>query len=256
MKKTLLSLFFIAASFVAFSQLTIDTSGVDVDGANLEYTFTEINTSGNYKGDVYVEITNTGSSDVDFQVRRTNQSVSCGQYYFYVYQEDTITSGHQMCLGVQCFPGDVIPSATGTKTLAAGATMDLHVQIEFFSEGETEEFYEVYEKDNEANNLVSFSTHYESAVCNVSVESVANKFGIKTYPNPANNLINFNYSNVINNSYIIIHDITGKRVGNVDLNSNMNTASFNTGKLQSGIYFYNVFIDGVKTKTNKFIVRH
>ena len=161
-----------------------------------------------------------------------------------------------MCLGVQCYQGDIIPNATSTKTLAAGATMELHVQIQFDPEGETNEFYEIYEYGNTDNNLVSFNAHYQSPVCNTSVNETTNISYIRSYPNPANNRINFNYNINSNNSYITIHDITGKKVGSIELNSNLNNTSFNTGNLQSGIYFYNVYVDGTKTKTDKFIVRH
>lgn len=249
MKKILLSIAFVAISLIGFSQtLSIDTGGVDIAGTNLNYIFSDTTSTGNYKGDVYVEITNNGTSDVDFQVKRTPGSIDCGSYYF--------PTGHMMCLGVQCFTGDIIPSATNTKTLAPGATMELHIQIQFDPEGQTNEFYEIYEYGNESNNLVSFNAHYESPVCNVSVESITNSFSIKSYPNPANNRINFKYNVNSNNSYITIHDITGNKVGVVNLSSNENSTRFNTENLQSGIYFYNVYVDGVKTKTNKFIVRH
>jgi len=249
MKKTLLSIAFIAIGLIGFSQtLTIDTGGVDIAGQTLNYIFTDTTSSGDYRGDVYVEITNTGTSDVEIQVKRTPGTVDCGAYYF--------PTGHTMCLGVQCYTGDIIPSASNTKTLAAGATIELHVQIQFDPMGETNEFYEIYEYGNTDNNLVSFNAHYQSPACNVSVAEVSSNFSIKSYPNPANNKINFNYNINSNNSYITMHDITGKKVGSIELNSNLNTTSFNTERLQSGIYFYNVYVDGVKTKTNKFIVRH
>jgi len=253
MKKTLFFIAFTAISLIGFSQtLTIDTGGVDIAGQTLNYVFSDTLSSGNYHGDVYVEITNTGSSDVEIQVKRTPGTVNCGAYYF--------PTGHTMCLGVQCYQGDIIPSATNTKTLAAGATMELHVQIQFEPMGETNEFYEIYEYGNTDNNLVSFNTHYKSIYlpdsCTNVVNNITNNFSIKSYPNPANNRINFSYNINSNNSYITIHDITGKKVGSIELNSNLNNTSFNTGNLQSGIYFYNVYVDGTKTKTDKFIVRH
>ena len=249
MKKTLLSLFFIAAGFVGISQtITVDTSGIDINETTLEFTYSEITSTGNYRGDVYIEITNTATSSIEIQVRRTNQSLECSY---------TFPTGHMMCLGVLCYQGDIIPSATNTKQLLSGETIELHIQIQFDPVGKSTEFYEVYEKDNEANNLVSFTIKHESlGQCGVSVDNISNNLVIKTYPNPANNLINFNYLNISNNSYITIHDITGKEVGNVNLNANMNSVAYNTSKLQAGIYFYNVFVDGIKTKTNKFIIRH
>jgi len=255
MKKTLLSIVFIAFSLIGFTQtLTIDTGGVDIAGQTLNYIFSDTTSSGNYHGDVYVEITNSGTTDVDFQVRRIPGSIDCGGYHYNTYAQ--AYTGHTMCLGTQCYSGDTIPSQANTKTLAPGETIELHVQIEFEPEGETNEFYEVYEYGNEDNNLVSFNTHYQSPVCNVSVAEISNNFSIKSYPNPANNKINFKYNVNSNNSYITIHDITGKKVGSIKLNSNLNSTSFNTESLQSGIYFYNVYVDGTKTKTDKFIVRH
>jgi len=258
MKKTLLSIVFVAFSLIGFSQtLTIDTGGVDIAGATLNYVFSDTTSSGNYRGDVYVEITNTAtnpSDSIEFQVRRIPGTIECGGYHYNIYAE--AYTGHTMCLGTQCFSGDTIPSQVNTKRLHAGETIELHIQIEFEPEGQTNEFYEIYEAGNEVSNLVSFNAHYESPVCNVSVDNIVNNFSIKSYPNPANNRINFNYTINNNNSYITIHDITGKKVGSVKLNSSKNLSFFNTGDLQSGIYFYNVYVDGTKTKTDKFIVRH
>ena len=172
MKKILLSIAFVAISLIGFSQtLTIDTGGVDIAGATLNYVFTDTASTGDYKGDVSVEITNTATNPADsieIQIRRTPGTVTCGSYYF--------PTGHMMCLGVQCYEGDVIPSAG--KKLYAGETIEFHIQIQFDPEGESSEFYEIYEYGNEAGNLVSFNANYLSPICNVSVENVVNSFSI------------------------------------------------------------------------------
>jgi hypothetical protein len=253
MKKLLLSFAILVISLTGFTQtLSIDTGGVDINGSTLNYVYSDTTSTGDYRGDVYVEITNTATNpadSVEFQVKRTPGIITCGSYYF--------PTGHTMCLGTQCIPGDIIPGATSTKRLYAGETIELHVQIQFDPTGKTNEFYEVYEFGNEANNLVSFNAQYESIEdCTNNVTKINNKISINSYPNPANSIVNFKYNVNSNDSYITIHDITGKQVGRVNLNASKNLSSLNTESLGSGIYFYNLFIDGTKTKTNKFIVRH
>ena len=248
MKKTLLFISFISFSLLGFSQtLSIDTGGVNIENDTLYFEFTDVDDYGCFSGDYHVNITNTGSSDLEIQVKRTPKSIECGKYKQPI--------GHTMCLGDQCYTGDIIPGATNTKKIEAGQTLDLHIKLQFDSVGITNEFYEVYEYNNEANNLVSFSAHYVGGNCTAGYNNITNIFSVKSYPNPANNRINFDY-NINKKSYITIHDITGKKVGSIELNTNLNSATFNTEDLQSGIYFYNVHIDGFRTKTDKFIVRH
>ena len=65
----------------------------------------------------------------------------------------------------------------------------------------------------------------------------------------------FNY-NIHTQGYVTIHDVTGKQISKIELNQGLDRATFNTSNINNGIYFYNVFVDGVKTYTDKFIVRH
>ena len=246
MKKLLLSIILVGLYSVSFSQLTVDTNGVDITGTTINISIADSNDYGQYLAELDVEITNTGSSALDIRVSRTNQALE-GEYNPY--------TGHQMCIGGSCYLADIVPPAAGDPvTIAAGESEVLQIHVKYEMQSLATELYTVYENGNESN-AITFTVIYNSKT--VGINAVANNnFSVKSYPNPANNKINFNYGQCSNNSYITIHDITGKKVGSINLDNNQNTTSFNTENLQSGIYFYNIYINDVKVKTNKFIVRH
>lgn len=72
---------------------------------------------------------------------------------------------------------------------------------------------------------------------------------ISIYPNPANNILNFNVSENVTISYISIVDITGKLINS---SFNLNQKTIDVSDIQSGVYFVR-FTSEDKTVTKKFI---
>jgi hypothetical protein len=236
--------------FLAFSSkaqdFQISTAVVsNLNGQSLDFAIhaDSINGSGNYFYNLVVEIHNTSSVEKFIQVRRTN--IEQSGYSF--------PAGHTMCLGTTCYSGDIIPSASSGKKINANDTIELHVQIEFEPTGYGREHYDIFEKDN-TQNSVSFDAYYHSITSNIKNLTSANIVS-KAYPNPANNLVKLNY-NILDNGFITIHDITGKQIGKAILSKTQNSISLSTDKVNSGMYFYNIYVNNIKIKTDKFVVRH
>jgi len=74
---------------------------------------------------------------------------------------------------------------------------------------------------------------------------------LNVYPNPANNIINFELN--INNATIQIYDITGKILKTFNANKDKFSVSLNN--FNSGVYFYSIKdVEGNKIATNRFVV--
>lgn len=77
------------------------------------------------------------------------------------------------------------------------------------------------------------------------------------YPNPANNMVNFDYSlNTGNNGTVILRNLVGSVVRESVLTGAAGKISVLTGDLPEGIYFYSLNVDGKAITTKKLIVRH
>lgn len=72
---------------------------------------------------------------------------------------------------------------------------------------------------------------------------------ISLYPNPANNILNFNVSEDVQISSIAIMDVTGKVINS---SYNLNQKTIDVSNIQSGVYFVR-FTSENKTVTKKFI---
>ena len=225
---------------VKAQDISIDTSGVDINGDTLLIPVTETNASDNYAYELDVSIHNNSTKYKIVNVIRTNAES----------EGFAFPIGHQMCAGENCYTTDTI---NGLR-IEAGESIDLSIHIEFSPEGYSYDSYEIFVNGDEANKL-TFVAHYYSPQY-IGVGTLENtNYTVNVYPNPARSIINFDY-NLSNNSYITIHDVTGKQIKKINLQDNFGKETMDISSFNNGIYFYNVFVDNQKISTNKFIVRH
>ena len=241
-RKLLFGLMIFSAFMVNAQDFSLDTSGVNVVGTTL-HIGTEVDFSGE-TGSVEITFTNISSTSKTIVFKRHNVS-----------QENLVT--HEICDDHQCMEASTATAdhALAARTFAAGETLTylIHARFEDATSGNSHELYCVYEDGNESN-AVCVDVIY--TIETTAVNEIANNLTIsKAYPNPANANVNFNYD-LNSNGFVTIHDVTGKQIGNLELVQGVEKATYNTSDLNDGIYFYNVYVDGVKTTTNKFIVRH
>ena len=245
--KLLFGLIIFSAFIVNAQDFTFEVDGSDVSGDTISINVNETDFTGNYTGSINLILNNGASSDKMIVFVRHN-----------VEQNDL--SSHEICDDQQCMQANpvtadhVLYSPDG-KSISAGSTLswDIHVRFTTTPVGHSFEHYTVYEVGNESNK-VELDVNY--TVSTTAVNELANKLTVsEPYPNPANASVSFNY-NLNSNGYVTIHDVTGKQIGNLELVQGIEKATYNTSDLNNGIYFYNVYVDGVKTKTDKFIVRH
>jgi hypothetical protein len=89
---------------------------------------------------------------------------------------------------------------------------------------------------------------------NVSNNDVASNSGINVFPNPAKNILNFNFTNVDART-IDIYDMSGKLVNSTEVRNN--TITVNVSEMSNGLYIYQIRDnDGNTIKSSKFNVVH
>jgi hypothetical protein len=75
------------------------------------------------------------------------------------------------------------------------------------------------------------------------------------YPNPVNNLLIFNYKVPQQTKSASIHlfDLTGRKVGQFDLDHISGQIKINLENYSNGIYFYTLYTDAKAMKTGRFV---
>jgi hypothetical protein len=160
------------------------------------------------------------------------------------------------CWGL-CFPPNVFISPS-PETIGAGRTDSVDFAGHYSPQGvkgESTVRYVFYIQSNPSDS-VCFTVHYSAfpvGVNNLTTESTLSG----AYPNPANNMVNFNYSlNSGTEGNVIIRNLLGSVVKNVVLPNAEGKLSVNIADLPEGVYFYSLDVAGKTISTHKLIVKH
>jgi hypothetical protein len=78
------------------------------------------------------------------------------------------------------------------------------------------------------------------------------------YPNPANDFadIDYAFTGNVNDAKILIYNVLLSSVGDYELNKNEKQLRVQTSDMPSGVYYYQLMLEGKKVATKKLIVRH
>lgn len=78
------------------------------------------------------------------------------------------------------------------------------------------------------------------------------------YPNPANDFASVDYSITgnINDASMSFYNLLGNEVGSFELDKNDRKLKVQTTNWDSGVYLYQLVVDGKKVVTKKLLVRH
>jgi hypothetical protein len=110
-------------------------------------------------------------------------------------------------------------------------------------------------KNKTPNDSVSVTIYYDIATVGINNLELI-KSSISSFPNPANDVLNFNY-NLRNNSQgeIFIYDLVGKKVKDISITNSEDHSQINISDLHSGIYIWTIQVDGIPIKSEKLIKR-
>ena len=78
------------------------------------------------------------------------------------------------------------------------------------------------------------------------------------YPNPASEYAELDYNIVANvrDARLIIYNVLGSQMAELPLNKNDRKLRVNTKDMPTGLYFYQLSLEGAKVATKKMLVRH
>ncbi len=245
MKRIYLSTIFtllFAALFAQSIEITDHNSNVVNFGDTVKYFSSDLN-----KFPHTLEFTAKNTNTVDSNSYKVRQMAI----------SEVPSTLHYFCFG-SCFSPGINLSPTGVwivagESIATGAfTTDYAAQGH---EGTTIIAYSVFDENNPADSTY-FIVKYYVAV-DASISSTTSSVTISdAYPNPAKDFFFVDYE--INNAQmanIEVVNILGSVVFNQEISTNDSRAKINISELKSGVYFYNVIVDGNRLASKKLIIR-
>lgn len=252
MKKIFTTLFALSASIFVFGQSihifedkTDVTNGViTVKIAPGELAVTKLS------------LLNTTNKHINYQVNRTILNPpfndSCASVYF--------------CSGTLCYPPSAaitwtpqsppIPlPAHGTMPNGAGSygiTADYEVCPTVCNDLTV--YYRVYDTEANTKDTAHVTIKY-TCTNGIKEQSKAKGHLSDAYPNPASANFSFNYQlNEFSKSTLVIQDVVGKKIQEIDLHAKEGLITINTSQLSPGIYFYSLIMNGRQQATKKIVV--
>jgi hypothetical protein len=125
--------------------------------------------------------------------------------------------------------------------------------ISYNSKNNYTQFYRDLLISNKSKNVDS------KVVTNPAQENGTEKVKVSNiYPNPANDYAYLDYTvnGNFNSANVSFFNLLGKQVSEYPLSKSSEKLKINTSNWESGIYMYQLIIDGKKITTKKLLVRH
>jgi hypothetical protein len=243
MKKIILSvLLILAINTINYSQIILkDLDGIDISGQ----TFSP---STDFLNPTYFKVQNTGNSEITviIEVTELTPATNGGDNYAITF-----------CWG-GCFPPIIKTGILNTipaeaHTIPANSFSSEQADIYIVEDGATEQSlitFKFYEQGNESNNaIITFDTEFSA----IDESGLSNN--LAAYPNPASSNVTFSYNvENYNNANITIYNVLGKEIKKLNIDNKTGKKSINTSDFSSGVYFYNLSVDGKIITTKKLII--
>jgi hypothetical protein len=189
----------------------------------------------------YFKVRNSSGASINVIFKKKNISIVPG-------------STNDFCVGFSCYPAtsmfsNAFPVAGGS--LQSDET-SCHYRPHGFA-GSSTIMYTFYN-----TNTAEYPGDSASVTINFVVTSKineANVSAISVYPNPAVNVVNFDYRiSSTSNSWFRIYNMLGNVVKSVRLEKSSASISIPVDDLDSGIYIYSVSVNGEAIKTSRLII--
>lgn len=207
-----------------------------------------------------VDITNTtvvspgGVDDAEI-VEYMKVRNSSGINISVVFKKKNLTSvagaTNDFCVGFNCYPAT---SMLSNAFIVMGGMLQTdetscHYRPHGYA-GSSTIRYTFYDQNNE-NDSASVIVEFV-VTSKINEASVSN---IEVYPNPAVNMVNFDYRiNSTNDSWFTVYNMLGNVVKSIRLEESQASISVAVDDLDAGIYFYSVLVNGEALKTSRLII--
>ncbi len=196
-----------------------------------------------------VDLTNNSSQDMSVSIVRTENNIPENWYSSLCFEN--------------CFAPFIDSISTSADPLSPGETREISLHV--FTSVSDGVGYISLELTNEENTSEKYSVDFEASTILVSVEDEISKLSdyklSQNYPNPFNPTTIINYSIGSKNGStefvsLKVFDVLGREVATL-VNQHQNVGSysveFNSAKLTSGVYFYELRTDNFH-QINKMIL--
>lgn len=186
----------------------------------------------------YMKVRNTSSANLSVVFKKNNISIV-----------DGATS--DFCVGAACYPPNSLLSNSFVVTGGMLQTDETscHYRPHGYV-GSSTILYTFYNSENQ-NDSVSVTIEF---VVTTQIQEAAIS-AIKVFPNPATNLLKFDYQiNNAKDSWFTIYNLLGNAVKSVRLEKTSASLDVYVGDLHGGIYFYTVSVDGKAVETSKLVI--
>ena len=232
--KTIITSIMLACSVLLMSQSLECVQGADIE----KWEGVEASTI-----TIPLYITNTSGNEVDINVERSVASNIGG-------------STNYFCWGVNCYDPSTSVSANG-QTIESGATdQTFKAYLESASEGV---FIATYTFKN-ANDI--FDELEVTITVNITPTGVAelsiDQNRANVYPNPANELVNLDYSAMIGlvNPNVVVYDIVGNLIYTDRVDPLVKLSRVELSRFEDGYYLISLVDNGKVLDTQRLVVNH
>lgn len=193
--------------------------------------------------EVPLYITNISGSSVDINVERSvNSNIGGSTNYF--------------CWGENCYP-PATSESQNAQTIGVGETdQTFKAYLESADEGTFTATYTFVNANDIFDELeVAITINMTpTGVAEMTVEQRS----VSIYPNPANDVVNFDYSQMqgLENPNVVVHDIVGNLIyiDRVDPFVKLNTVE--TSRFEDGYYIVSLVDNGKVLDTHRLVISH
>ncbi len=236
----------LAITNIYAQNLSISSSGIDISNSS----HIEIPGLNDNPYSHYIDITNNSSSTINVRVFKRDENIVSGTEALFCFNgacwpASTDTSGINGGTGFIFQPIDAGITTSGLNSIICEFKPNGLIGTSYVD-------YVVYDYYNMSDS-VNVTVIYDLSI---GIEGNLVSNSIVTYPNPADNAVNFKYKVDSENSKIEIYNIVGNLVESINLDSNSGINSINTSNYKQGAYFYSFIVNNKTVSTNKLIIVH
>ncbi len=252
MKKIYIIFLFSIISFIAFSQTAQITDHHD-NIINYGDTVIFENDTIDKEHVLEFKIKNTSSGTLSYMARKIELSLIGNSSVFFCFVED-------------CFPKEVNnstnPMILNASQTSAAVDFSSHYQAYDFVDGAPVYYpgtsyvaYTIYDNASPADSMYFVIQYTINNHIGIK-ENKNNAASVKVYPNPATDcfIVDYKFENATKAEIQIIN-ILGSTILNQEISTSSNNAKINISELNSGVYFYNIIVDGNNIVSKKLIVK-
>lgn len=192
-------------------------------------------------------VKNTSSAAIKSRVRKTIITNTSGQDVYFCYASTCYTPNIFLTPGAPIIQaGQTFPNGNGSYGLRTD--FDANGVL-----GQSIVKYTVYDSLNHADSVNVTITYNVTA--NGIKTNAASMFVSNASPNPASNLVNFNYElNGAASASIRFYNSLGNLVKTATLAANSKSAQVDVSAMEEGFYFYSVIADGKAIITRRLVI--